>query len=264
MPSKRNFFRGAAMALLAVGAGGAQCVPPHFQVARDYGMGVFVSLKPRDLTFENLRCLSTTFRASRPGRRSFGVSFFDSLEAAKHFMGTPAEGPRPPEWEVWARHFRAGYSFDAGTNEESISISPLGFNSAPSETTNVDLRSSGSLDCRVRVANRCLMSGPEVITYPAAALQQDVTSRVVLAGVIGKDGQVKDVRAQGVHKAQGQEAALVRASTRDLRLWRFDTAPADTSFEITYDFIIDSLYPPSAVPMVRWSAPNTVEIRSGR
>jgi hypothetical protein len=251
------------LALVCGAPASAQCHPPHFQTGQDYDASVFVSIQPDDLSLDGLTCLARTLRNRRQQHRRFFVSFFDSLEAARYFQGMPVEGGYPPRWHEWAKALRAMYSFDLEKREESIEVLPMGFNTAPSLLTTIDLQLGRAPHCRLEIQNRCLLAAMEKITYPQGAVKTGASAVIVLTGSIAPDGRVmRLVVAQADVKPAAERSQLVNAALEDLKAWRFDAGPHDDAIRITYSFAVDTSLPRGVEPRVRWVSPDQVTVRA--
>jgi len=250
----------ACLALLTGVPAPAECRPPHFRIGQDYCGSVFVSIDRRDFAIKKLICLAQTLRRDRG---TFGVEFFDSYEAAQSFRGMPPEGGPPTTWYDWAKEVHAGYSFDVAKHEESIDISPMGDNTAPSWFTRISLPLAGAAHCRLEIQDRCLMAAMEKITYPQEALKMRASGVVTLAGTMQRDGRVAGLRVAeaDVKPPQGREQ-LVAAALQDLKTWQFDTAAHEDAIRIAYSFAIDTALPRGAPAQARWVSPNRVEVRA--
>ncbi|MGP8176260.1 MAG: energy transducer TonB [Terracidiphilus sp.] len=224
---------------------------------------MFVSLQPREFTLDKLICLAQTLRDRRPDRKSFGVFFFDSHEAAERFQGDPVEGGFPPRWHEWAKELHATYSFDADKHEETIEIIPMGFIADPSLDTSLDLPLAAKPHCRLEIQNRCLMAAVEKITYPQSALEARASGVIVLAGTVDRDGRVTGLHLAEADVIPGEEKKrLVNAALHDLETWQFDAGAHADPIRITYSFAVDSSLPRGVVPQVQWASPNEVTVRA--
>lgn len=249
--------------VLLVGApASAQCHPPHFRTGQDYGASLFISVERRDFTLDKLTCLAQALRDRHPDWKTFGVIFFDSYEAAQYFHGQQVEDIYP-KWPEWAKEVHAMYSFDADKHEESLEIWPVGFTSAPSLDTTVNLPLAGARHCRLEIQNRCLMAAMEKITYPQGAPPTRASGTVALVGLIRRDGRVTGLRVAEVDVRPAQEKGrLANAALNDLETWQFDAGGHDDPIRIVYSFAIDAALPRGVAPEVRWVSPNEVEVRA--
>ncbi len=248
--------------LMAVGLGFcvapvvARCPTPAFRIGQDWGTSVSISIQTRDFTLAKLTCLARTLRARDPQASRFGVMFFDSLEAARSFQGVPPEGPLPRKWQEWARRLLAVYSYDPARDGETLTLSPVGFNTAPALVTRVNLPITPQLHCKMEMMGRCLLSAMRNVAYPQDARRAGAVGRVVLAGSVDPDGSVASIRV-----LESASKSLANAAIRDLRSWHFDAAEHGNMVHVTYSYEIDESQPSSGYNGVEWTAPGEVRIR---
>jgi TonB family protein len=237
----------------------AQCRAPDFRKGQDYDASIFVSIAPRDFAVNRLTCLAQTLRSRRRNFKTFGVFFFDSYEAAKYFQ--PAAEGYPAKWPQWAAQLHAIYTFDAANQLEVLNIIPQGYKSDPSLTTTIVLPIGTTPRCRLQIQGRCLMAVLEDITYPDEAMKAKLSGSVALKGNITSAGGVTAVQVTETHVEQDQRMALlVEAACRNLRAWKFDSGQRDTSFQITYSYVLDAAQSVGGAPKVEWSLPNQIII----
>jgi TonB family protein len=248
-----------AAALCGSAGASAQCSVPHFRKGQDYGASVFVSIALRDFTVSQLTCLAQRLRSRRRELKTFGVFFFGSYEAAKHFQPT-AEG-YPARWPQWAAQLHAIYTFDAANHSELLNIIPQGYKSDPSLSTTIAVPIVTTPRCRLQIQDRCLMALSEDIIYPEEAIRAKVWGSVALKGNITSAGTVTAVQVIEAHVERDQGTALLTdAACRNLRAWKFDSGQRDTSFRITYSYVFEAAPSAGGAPKVEWSLPNQIII----
>jgi TonB family protein len=251
---------------LACADGLAQCQAPRFHKGQDYGASVFVSIRPSDFTLNKLTCLARRLREARQERKSLGVLFFSSRDAAKYFQppgSVDFEPGWPPGRVEWRTHLHALYSFDAAKHEESLKILPLGYETAPTLVTTIDLPLATTPHCHMEIRDRCLMAVLKEITYPQAALKANASGKVVLTGTINRDGRVRSLRvAEADVNPSDERESLAKAALQNLRTWQFDAPEYDDPIRITYSYTIDKSLLHGGVTLVEWDLPNQVIVRA--
>ena len=233
---------------------GAQCPVPAYRVGADWGASLAVSLPTRDFALAKLTCLARTLRANGPQRGSFGVTFFDSLDAARNFQGAPPEGPLSSKWRQWARALLATYSYDAAKNEEMLTLSPMGFNTAPSLMTKINLLLAAQTHCEMEMAGRCLLAAARDVSVPERV--RPTAGKVVFDATVAPQGSVSRV-----HIVESASRSLVDAAIGDLRAWQFDSAGHPDRIRVTYSYEIDQARPRGSAPAVEWVSSGLVRVR---
>jgi hypothetical protein len=253
-------FVAGCLGVLARAQDSTQCTPPSFRVGQDYGASLFVSIQPRDLVLSKLICLAQILRNRRGDRTNFGVLFFDSAEAAKYFL-PPVEG-YPPRWPQWAKRLHAIYSMDADKHEESLGILPMGFNTAPSLLTEIDLPLAGVPHCGLELLTHCVIAALEKIEFPRESLKVGAAGTITLTGTVARDGRVTGLRVAAVDAVPvGEKRRLANAALQDLKTWQFDAARQASSIRVIYSFAVDTSLILGGVPEVQWALPNQVKVR---
>ena len=247
--------------LLGAAPASAQCPEPHFRTAHDYGASLLVSMQARDFTLDNLTCLAQTLRNRSGDHKIFSILFFSSREAAEYFQ-PPVEGYLP-KWPGWAKQVHAIYSFDANKHEESLDILPMGYNTAPSLLTRIDLPLAAVPNCRLETQNRCLMVAMEKTTYPQDALRASAEGSIVLTGSIKRNGRVTRIKVSETDVRPSDEGkTLMKTAIQDLKTWQFDTGGHDDPLRITYSYTIDTSLADRGASHVQWVPPDQVSVRA--
>ena len=185
---------------------------------------------------------------------------FSSERAAKRYT-MPMTGDNVAPRVSWAVQNHAIYSFDRTKHEEYIALEPLGTGSTtismPDLSTTLALPVTTLPRCSLEVANRCLLALSH-IDYPLNALKANVSGNIMLQGVIGRDGALKNT---GVAATESDpERLLVNAALKNLRTWRFETATEEHPIRIVYSYSIELSGRPGEIG-VRFELPYKVEIR---
>ena len=234
----------------------AQRDMPSFYTGQDYGASLYISIKPQDFTLERLVHLAQALRLRRPEQKNFGVFFFSSDEAASYFQ-PPVEGLRGTP--LMARQFHAYYSFEEAKHEESLSIMPLGYYHSLLETK-MDVPLVGKPHCRLEIQSRCLISALNTMAYPSRAISARASGRIVLAGMIERDGGVAGIHIDEVDvRPDKWKSRLASAAMGDLRTWHFDAGSRTDNFRITYSYFINPLLPKGGTSE-EWIDPNEVRV----
>lgn len=232
---------------------GAQCPAPAYRVGAGWGASLAVSLPTRNFTLAKLTCLARTLRANGPQRGSFAVTFFDSLDAARNSQGVPPEGPLSSKWRQWARALLATYSYDAAKNEEMLTLSPMGFTTAPSLMTKMNLLLAQT-HCEMEMAGRCLLAAGRDVSVPERV--RPAAGKVVFDATVGPQGSVSRIRI-----VESASRSLADAAIGDLRTWQFDAAGHPDRIRVTYSYEVDQARPRGSGPGVEWVSSGLVRVR---
>ncbi len=243
----------------------AQCRAPGYKVGANLsdpeeGL-IFLSIRPGDLAIDKLVCLGQKLRERNPRWRSLGVSIFTSLEGARDYRGPGRECDsgcveRPDD-------LHAIYGYDRDGHKESLEILPLGERSSEFMNTTLDIPIGGNSHCHLEMNGRCLLS-LEWTGYPAVASKARASGRVVLTGIIGRDGRVRRIRAEGSDASADEgRKGLENEARQNLSTWRLDAKPHEDPIRITYSYVITGL-PARLVQPVEYELPNQVVIRIGQ
>lgn len=244
----------------------AQCHAPHYRKGQNFGASLYVSISPRDFTVDKLVCLGRRLRGHPQGRETFGVLFFSSYSAAEYFR-PPVENAGQ-EWREWANRLHAIYSFDKtqDSEKETLDIMPLGYDEQASSgriSITAELPLTRKLDCPLEVERRCLMVVEQPFISLTDASEAKTDGEIVLRGTITASGTVADIQLIDAHVSPNEEkAALVDATTRNLKSWQFDAGSGDDAMEITYSYVTDNTLPAGTGPSVRWNLPRGITILS--
>ncbi len=186
---------------------------------------------------------------------------FTSLEGARDY--------RPPGQECDSGCVRrpddlhAIYGYDRGGRKERLEILPLGERSSESLNTTLDIPTGSNYHCHLEMDGRCLLS-LEWPDYPAVASKARASGRVVLTGIIGRDGGIRGIRAEGSDpNADEGRKAMENEARQNLSTWRLDARPHEDPIRITYSYVITNL-PARLVQPVEYELPNQVVIRIGQ
>jgi len=249
--------------MLCAGRASADCTRLPYRTGRNFiapngskGLAQ-VSLRPSDITLDNLLCLARGFRESHPEWREVVLLFFDSREAAEEYVvgWELAEFARPvPQFSSYERRMRAGYYLDVTKPEQFLSITPFGLNGGPEEfDTRIDLPITTRPHCRYELKDRCLLAA-DLPGYPNAPLAR--SGAVTLSGRIGRDGKLASVRVVEAQSVSPESKdLLIQAALANFKTWQLDSAPPEDTVRITYSYVFD----PSMS-----SGPSKVELAPGR
>jgi hypothetical protein len=220
---------------------------------------MLLSVRPGDLAIDKLVCLGQKLRERNPRWRSLGVMIFTSREAARHY--------RPPGQECdfacvkRPDDLHAIYDYDRDGHKEGLEILPEG-EGAESLNTTLDIPISSNSHCHLEMDGRCLLS-LEWPGYPATARKAKASGTVVLTGIIGRDGRIRRIRAEGADaSADEKRKAMENEARQNLSTWRLDARPHEDPLRITYSYVITGL-PARLVQQVEYELPNQVVIRIG-
>jgi hypothetical protein len=244
----------AIVAATSAGTARGECSNIHYTTGQNYiaphgsrGLAT-VSVRPNEITVENLLCLAQGLHAAHREWRGVVVLFFASEEAAKRWTAEwqlgDYVGPMPPFWK-FETDMRAGYFLDVDKAEEYLLLTPFGWNSGSDElATRIDLPLAGKPRCTVALGNRCLMAW-ERFSYPSEPMADAASGSVLVEGRVGRDGTVTSVRATaGGAFPETAAKTLAGAAVTHVKSWRFEPSAHDDSFRITYWYTPDSAIAP--------------------
>lgn len=228
----------------------AECSKIHYATGQNYiaahssrGLAT-VSVRPDEVTVENLLCLVQGLHATYPEWRGVVVLVFASPEAAKRWrpewqLGDYV-GPMPPFWK-WETDMRAGYFLDTDKAEEYLLLTPFGWNAGNDElATRIDLPAAGSPHCRVGLGSRCLLAW-ERFEYPSDPAAGVASGSVVVEGRVGRNGAVTSIHAtDGGAFPQTAARTLTAAALKHVRSWQFEPSAREDRFRITYWYTPDT------------------------
>jgi hypothetical protein len=175
-----------------------------------------ISIRTADFAPERPVCLAAALRQRYSSRKDVTVLIFSSYYAAKHYT-SPSSGDwicvghcgKPPAY--WAVDNHASYSFDADKHVEEILLTPLGQTRA--FATKINLPVATIPPCTLELAGRCLLSLAN-IEYPGDALKAKTSGRIVLKGVISRDGRVEHILAVNRGMPPGKTPSPLSTPTR--------------------------------------------------
>lgn len=237
-----------------------QCRPPDFKVGRNYGASVYVSIQPRDFTIENAICLAQTLRREHPDWTSFNVLIFASQEAANDFQPSHGDYENEEVWAEAARQLHAGYFFDSNMHEERLDILPLGYQTASSLTSRINLPFVNQPTCRLEYSHRCLilLDGPR---FQADALRARASGTVTLTGMISRGGEVSRIEVLGSSVTPEQwRSQLTNDSIANLRSWKLEPSESEDHVRVTYDYISDTSLPKNYKLDVKFALPDQITV----
>jgi hypothetical protein len=220
-----------------------------------------ISLRPSDITLDNLVCLAQRFRKAHPEWTSVLLLFFSSREAADNWQVIYGDydGP-PPPFDKWNKALRASYFLEVADHEEHLDIMPLGSDGATDDyVTRIDLPIATTPHCRFEMNSRCLLVF-ERLGYPDVHTRK-VSGAVTFVGRIGRNGRMTAIRVAEAHSTPSNaEGLIVREALANLTTWQLDPAPREDAFRITYSYVVD----PSVdreLPKTQMTLPAGVTIR---
>jgi hypothetical protein len=215
-----------------------------------------ISVELADFAPRRLVCLAADLDKRYAGIRETTFLIFGSVEAAQYYSGDDAGFEEPiilgsgdrtkpptavPDLSALPKQLHAVYYRNNRRSERSIRLKPLGYRADMPNDTVIDLTRKKLPECRLSVANRCVLQAEEP-EYPSAAYDKRQSGSVMLTGVITSDGRIPLVSVAQVNVPQGA-GELVEASKRNLMSWRFEAKAAEIGFRITYRYAIGPVFP---------------------
>ena len=237
---------GVGFVLAVATSAAAECTQLSYHVGRNYiepngwkGL-IQVSLRPGDITVDNLVCMADGFRTHHPEWADIMLLFFSSEEAADNWQPGYGDSDVLLPTEKWDSEMRAAYILDVTNPEEHLDIMPLGWNDGADEyNTRIDLPNATTPPhCRLEIKDRCLLA----FTLPAYpdAWKRSVSGAVTFSGRIGRDGKMAGIRvAEAESTPPDAQTFLIREALANLKTWQLEPRLSEDTFEITYSYVID-------------------------
>jgi TonB family protein len=223
---------------------------------------MLLSIRPGDLAIDKLVCLGQILRERNPRWRSLGLFILTSREAARYYR--PHQECDSAACVKWPDELHAIYDYERDKHTEGLEILPEGARGAESLKTTLDIPTGSNYHCRLEMGGRCLLS-LERPNYPAVASKARASGRVVLTGIIGRDGRIRRIRAEDADaSADDERKAMENEARQNLSTWRLDAKPREDPVRITYSYRFMSR--PTRIGWTRsveYELPNQVVIRIG-
>lgn len=211
-----------------------------------------VSIPLHDFAPARLVCLAEALRLRYHYARTIDVLIFSSAYVADRYAGNvPSSAPAknskrggPQSFSFWVRQLHGFYSYNADTHEEYVELRPFGADvgGGPYDTR-IDLPVTGIPRCRLEFSGRCVLA-LDPIYYPDEALTQGISGGVLLAGLISKSGEIRNIKISETSvKPLGQSQILADDAVRNLKTWRLEAARREEPIQIKYSYVIDPSLP---------------------
>lgn len=234
--------------------GGLKVTVGPFNVATTDVRVVALGIPAADFTRAGLRCLVEHIESTYGAAKSLTVLVFDNASAATHYSGPTQE--RGPEQQKILSHLHASYLRDAQQIE--LTLQPIGTDRETRLTSQIDLQTNQRSDCRVAVADRCLMAMDELVRDGLDGSQAQ--DPVTLSAALDAAGRLRRIR----YDHAGASSSAQRLANRlagNLKTWRFESRSHASSVPVRITLGVSAAIPATATDIRVEDAGSPTDIR---
>ena len=237
----------------------AEDCTPRKDVAGPFNIGgeeiraVAIAIAPADLTRDSLRCLVAELKRKYTHPKALAFMIFDSRAALSRFTGISYE--RSAAHEAVIRHLYAIYY--RNDREEYLTVKPIGSDGEGPLDSRMDLNANQASDCRVSIANRCLMALQQLVGPPSNTPLPD---EVQLRARLETDGRLTHIDTVD-RRLQGTSQVFARTVAENLKTWRFESEPGKGAIDVTVRAAVSNSVPSTGMVVNAEESGSGVSVR---